>query len=247
MNKTINRFAVALTLATATTTTWAAGEVQMLNVKSHGCVASPSCLPTTEILIESQNFAASGEVGVRYKTKTGTWTDVASIRTTWPAAAGKTLWYAGPPGGTDSFAVWYKVNGVTYWDNNGGRNFNLATTQDDALLGKPALGHPQGWRVKFPQDVVEGTILVKNLSYAKTVEVVYTDNNWATSKVALASYKSTYPSGVEAWSFSAPIANAAFASNIKLAFHYTWSTGSAWDNNFGRNYVINSQNFISTN
>lgn len=247
MKNMLNRFTVLLSLATAMTGAWAAGEVQLLSAKSHGCVTAPSCFPTTETLVEIQNLGAGAEVGLRYRTKTGAWADAPGIRTTWPAAAGKELWHVAPNGGTDAFAVYYKINGVTYWDNNNSRNYTMATLQDDALLGKAALGRPQGSRVKFPQDVVTGQILVKNLSYAKTVEVVYTDDNWASSKVVLASYKSTYPSGIEAWSFSAPIANSAFASKIQLAFHYTWSNGSAWDNNFGRNYVINSQNVIAPN
>lgn len=243
-NKYMKQLGLALFLGAISLPAAAAGEVQLQYARSHGCTPSPSCFETAEAVLEVQNLGGAKSVGVRYRTRGGVWADGAAFVTRWPTAAGKELWYAALPGGIDSFAVYYTVNGTTYWDNNGGRNYTLAVGQDDAVLGRPAIANPLGMRSRFPTDRVDGEVWVKNLSYTKTVKVVYTDSSWASTKEAKAYYKRTYPSGVEAWAFSAPLAAGTLAPQIQMAFYYSWIGGSAWDNNGGRNYVINSQNVI---
>lgn len=117
---------------------------------------------------------------------------------------------------------------------------------------------------------VTANIEVKNIAYAKIVGIHYKNgsgtwanqngsyfmtssggkevwniSNWAVTKNAYATYKKTMPSGVEVWSFSLPTAATITPANVQFAFNYTWTGGSAWDNNFGRNYGIHSQMFIA--
>ncbi len=229
-----------MTLFGISAATFAAGEVQLLSARSNLCTGCPGGLNVTAN-IEVKNIAYAKIVGIHYKNGSGTWANQnGSYFMT--SSGGKEVWNISNWGVTENFAAYYTVNGTTYWDNNGGKNYNLSKVSDDAVLGYPAIKDPQGG---WGNSAITGDILVKNLGTGKTVKVVYTENNWAVTKNAYATYKKTMPSGVEVWSFSLPTAATITPANVQFAFNYTWTGGSAWDNNFGRNYGIHSQMFIA--
>ncbi len=221
-------------------TAQAAGEVQLVHVTSSQCPPTSGCSRTPYLrgTVEVQNLAYSKAVTVRYYSwSTAKWADAAASYVG-PSSAGKELWSfdIGTVGATQ-FAIAYSVNGATYWDNNGGQNYKVADYQFDALLTYPDISGATGQRDTTKSAVV-GNILVKNRGAQKTVRVVYTDNNWATTKYASATFVATLPSGVEYWSFEAPVASSASSSNVQLAFEYTHAYGTSWDNNYGRNYRL---------
>lgn len=130
-----------------------------------------------------------------------------------------------------------KLNGATYWDNNGGQDYRLADYQFDALLTYPDISGATGQRDTTKSAIV-GNILVKNRGTQKAVTVKYTDNAWATTKTATATYVATLPSGVEYWAYEAPVSASAPSSNLQLSFVYTHAQGTATDDNYGRYYRV---------
>jgi hypothetical protein len=145
------------------------------------------------------------------------------------------MWSAPASNGEAQFVAKYTVNGTTYWDNNGGTNYNFPQAFDSfALLA----GH--NYKVVLGSASLAGATLhvrlgVQNLAYHKVVGIVFTTDNWATVKTAYAQYNSTMTSGMERWDVTAPVGSTA---EVKLAVFYQVSGGEHWDNNFWRNYKV---------
>ncbi|WNG40139.1 hypothetical protein F0U61_45495 [Archangium violaceum] len=228
-----------LGLMLGASTALAAGEVQLVHVTSSQCPPTSGCYRTLYLrgIVEVQNIAYAKTVTVRYTAGNNVWTDAAA-NYVGPSTAGKELWSfdIATPNAT-RFALSYTVNGATYWDNNGGQDYRLADYQFDALLTYPDISGATGQRDPTKSAVV-GNILVKNRSPQKTVTVKYTDNNWATTKTATATYVATLPSGVEYWAYEAPVSASAPSSNLQLSFVYTHAYGTATDTNYGRYYRV---------
>ena len=246
MHQILVRLLGLVTLASLSLGALAANEVRLVSVRSNGCAPVSGCYATPFYLatVEVQNLGYAKQVGVRYRSSSGSW-ESAPGQYLGTAAAGRELWSISMNAPSDSFAFYYTVNGTTYWDNNNSQNYSMALYRYDALLGAAPLGDALGSWLP-PQSgtsqngAISGNLLLRNLSYAKTVRIVYTENNWATSREAYASYQATLPSGIELWQFSLPTAAVIQQSQVQMAFQYTWATGSAWDNNYGRNYRLNS-------
>lgn len=238
----VTRLLGLLALMVAANAAMAVDEVKLISTRSNECPPVSGCFHDTFFngTIEVKNLAYSKQVELYYKKSDGTWA-VQAASYFGPSTAGKELWLVSLPAPSTSFAVKYAVNGQTYWDNNNGSNYSAARYQFDANLGYPAISDAQGgYQVASGGSAgyVKGSILVKNLSPTKTISVTYTDDNWATTKQAKASYTATLPSGVEYWEYTLPLAYGVDHSKIKMAFQYTWPSGSTWDNNFGKNYRL---------
>lgn len=246
MRKFMLRLLAILTLFSVSLTAQAANEIRLVSVRSNGCAPVSGCYTTPFFLatVEVQNLGYAKQVGVRYRNSSGSW-ESAPGQYLGAAGPGRELWTVSMNAPSDSFAFYSTVNGVTYWDNNNSQNYSQALYRYDGLLGSAPLGDPQGSWLP-PQSgtgqngAISGNLLLRNLSYAKTVRIVYTENNWSTTREAFASYQATLPSGVELWQFSLPTAAVINQAQVQMAFQYSWSGGSAWDNNYGRNYRLNS-------
>lgn len=250
MRNVIGKIAGAMTLLTLSLGAIAAGEVQLLNDRSDECPTAVNCGHANYLnaTIEVKNIAYTKLVGIRYKNSAGAWVNSAA-QYFMPSNPGKEVWIAYLPEPSTSYAIYYTVNGVTYWDNNNGKNYSNARLRSDAQLGT-ALGDVQGtWSpaANGKPAALNGDLLIKDMGPNKVVKAVYTEDNWATTKVGYATYKSTFPSGVQNWTFSLPTAATVTNSKVQLAFHYTWTGGSEWDNSFGKNYGLHSQFFIARN
>ncbi len=193
--------------------------------------------------IRVKNIAYNKVVKVRHQKADGSWTDL-NASYIGGAGNGYELWqatysYTGSsmPLGT-KFAVFYTVNGQTYWDNNGGSDFNLKQG-DGVLLGKNVKVLAQNSFKSGSQIVVN--IDLQNVAYNKTVEVWYSTDNWSSSKKVNASYqsywyegyanvKSPNQAGVERWMATIP------ASSAKFYIKYVANGSSYYDNNYGWNY-----------
>ncbi|WP_257447933.1 CBM21 domain-containing protein [Archangium lipolyticum] len=229
-----------LGLMLCTSAAQAAGEVQLVHVTSSQCAPASGCHRTPYLrgTVEVQNLAYSKAVTVRYYSwNTGAWADAAASYVG-PSTTGKELWSfdIGTVGAT-RFAIAYTVNGTTYWDNNGGQDYKVADYQLDALLTSPDISGATGQRDTSKSAVV-GNLLVKNRGAQKAVTVVYTDDDWLTTKSAPAAYVATLPSGIEYWSFEAPVSTSAASGKVQLAFKYVHAYGTSWDNNYGHNYRL---------
>ena len=220
----------------------AADEVQLVHVTSSQCPPASGCYRDQYLrgIVEVKNIAYAKTVSIHYTEGNNVWKDFAASYVG-PSTPGKELWsFNITTGKAPQFAIAYTVNGSTYWDNNGGADYTFADYVFDARLTYPDISGATGLRDTTTSAVV-GNILVKNRSYQKIITVIYTDDNWATTKSAAATYVATLPSGVEYWGFSAPVSAAAPSDNLQLAFEYVHAYGTAYDNNYGDNYrVVNN-------
>ncbi len=220
--------------------------------------------------IQVDNLAFAKQVDIYYRDSDGQWKTKAAtfLRS---AATNKELWstswvralngpYEANPVLDIEFAVKYQVNGQTYWDNNGGKNFKLKANSGE-LITRPVLA--DGATAVAPYDYnydgntghVDGYLsvgaLVQNLAFAKEVKVHYSYDNWATSHVGNAIFQNnrmvgysnvSYPNSnnVEFWSFytNGPTAQNATATTVKYAVSYKVNGVTYWDNNYGQNYSL---------
>lgn len=152
---------------------------------------------------------------------------------------------------TGAFALKYSVNGTTYWDNNNGQNYQFDA--QGHLLGADQTIYVPSYSVSETANSQTGlhtfnaTIVLKNLGHNKTVRLVYSSDNWATSTVVDASYAGSpvfygYGSylnpnanGTEVWTVSTPVA-ADFDGEFFI--EYQVNGQSYYDNNFNADYPI---------
>lgn len=135
----------------------------------------------------------------------------------------------------------------SYWDNNGGQNYNLLYNEGSYLVNQNIFLHslipPNEYINSF-----RGVITLKNIAPAKKVTVVYSLDNWRTVQTVQASYDPYFwyyqrtsihnPNmyGFEEWSFSIPIDTKKRTQKISFALSYEVEGETYWDNNLGRNY-----------
>ncbi|GAA5185118.1 carbohydrate-binding protein [Niveibacterium umoris] len=231
----------------------AAGEVGLLKANSYiSYYRGYSHIGRFEVQVA--NLAYEKQVSAYIKRSDGVWVDypLSFVRAT---NGNKEIWaadfysYSLPDTGSNiEFAVKYAVGGATYWDNNGGANYKLGKGAG-TLLGNGV----NVYGAYFSPEVVVGAgtttwsnyTTVRNLAYAKEVKVVYTTDNWATTKVATATYSKdfwnssyyTIPNpnvmGFEEWRYTLDIGN---ATQVEYAISYKVNGVTYWDNNYGRNY-----------
>ncbi|RCX18108.1 carbohydrate/starch-binding protein with CBM21 domain [Fontibacillus phaseoli] len=137
-----------------------------------------------------------------------------------------------------NFAIKYEVNNQTYWDNNGLANYynEVSSTVPlrSVILGAPNVLNANS---TLSNGTFSGNIYVKNLNPAKTVKVLYTTDNWATTHEGYATYNGSLNNfdSVENWNYSF---NVPGATNVKYAISYTTGGQTYWDNNYGHNYEV---------
>lgn len=178
-----------------------------------------------------------------------------------PAEAGYEYWTFTVPttlykGGQGSYPLFkyvlaYTVNGQTYWDNNGGLNYKDAVPVFK-MVGLKSAGY---WQASHPSmytmnHILEGKILVKNVSYNKQVSVVYvgSDGQW---KTAAAKYSAPdyYYGNYEVWTFNiqTPVYKYPPTDFYRFAICYKVNGVEYWDNNNGSDYRASSFNKGFTN
>ncbi|WP_334073598.1 MULTISPECIES: hypothetical protein [Paenibacillus] len=136
------------------------------------------------------------------------------------------------------FAIQYEVNNQTYWDNNGSANYYNEVNRNlplrSVILGSPNVLSANS---TLSNGEFSGDIYVKNLDPEKKVKILYTTDDWATTREAYAIY--THPlnnfNSVENWNYSI---NVPGATNVKYAISYTTGGQTYWDNNYGHNYEL---------
>jgi hypothetical protein len=190
-----------------------------------------------------QNLAFNKIVGMWGHTNSGTWAffpcsykrSVPGNNEVWQASINATE--------IDQFVLKYQVEGNTYWDNNSGYDYRLATGPAHTDGIGTAVINPNILVVAVDVDpsgklIVE--MLVKNIDFAKTVAITYTTNNWATFQNAFGIYKRNYPpakqphqADTELWEVNVPVG---IGTKGSFAAFYTVGGATYWDNNFTLNY-----------
>jgi len=234
------------------------GEVTLARAYSSEFCSEDVADQAISYVVYVQNLGYAKTVSIHGQNADGTWSDLAAHYVESGANDGLELWEAdttsawataGPSAPHDLvFGVSYTVNGVTYWDNNGGNDYFVG--QDDGpLFGagtKVLTAYAYAGGGGF-----NGAVDVANLGYAKAVNVVYTTDGWATTNVLAAAFQGTLnsgcneddsipspnPEGVEHWTFAD---SSLTASSVFFAVAYTVNGATYWDNNLGQNYVATS-------
>ncbi len=202
---------------------------------------------TRSFEIRVKNVSYEKVVGVHHHMLDGNWTNLAA-RYVRPADNGYEIWSVSvyslnTNNFQPEFAVYYTVNGRTYWDNNGGADYSLMVG-DGVLLGQ-GVAVLQAY-ASYNNEIASFSIDLQNLAYIKTVEIVYTTDNWASSTVIPAGFDSYYfygyaflqspnRAGVERWSARA---NVLISTPIKYFIKYTVNGREYFDNNFGADYKL---------
>lgn len=142
------------------------------------------------------------------------------------------------------FAIKYAVNGRTYWDNNGNKNYFLAageTPHYPPLIlpyGRVVLNEAHATRADDLGISFVGSIAVRSVSGKTEVKIVFTTDNWRSVREIYAKYATAlyYGTEVEIWKFSTLVQEN--TTELRWAIAYMTQDGISWDNNFGKDYVL---------
>jgi hypothetical protein len=153
----------------------------------------------------------------------------------------------------DEFVARYEVNGVQYWDNNNSVNYKMGDLNGTFLRSDLNVTvdtfHSYIYNNYYngPTNTFAVHADVRNLNPTKEVKVVYTTDNWATSKVASLNYTqyltvgaaqsliSPNVFGMERWFVNIEVPST--VNNIQYAVVYKVNGVEYWDNNFGKNFI----------
>lgn len=208
-----------------------------------GQYGGPSSTPPSasfEIVVQNLDYVKDVAIwGLTYG-RYSMWTDSPAqyVETT---PDGREIWRANRSSLAPEFVARYTVNGVTYWDNNDGRDYHVPT---QCLTSADVLGRDVAV-VRLDDSVpatgqVQIRVCVKNLAYEKEVGIVYTTDNWASAPgIALGSYAGG--EGVlcdpctEIWEIKLAVPP---GSKLEYAVFFRAQGREHWDNNFWRNYSL---------
>lgn len=190
--------------------------------------------------IITKNWGDEKEVSV-WVEKDGVWEErAAEFSDSMPENTEK--WIAPVNQGDHEFVVKYKVNGLTFWDNNDGKNYKIPEIQNKAavitgrefpiLLGSSTL----------VKNKLKVHIAVQDLAFQKVIGIIYSTDNWISCHKALAHYSWSMISGTEIWLINQ---NLGGVSKVDFALFYQVNGCEYWDNNFGRNYSVKPQGVIT--
>lgn len=185
--------------------------------------------------VQINSNAAHKEVWLHYCQSGSTWLDKqGGYVTTLPD--GSEIWKVTVEG---AYGILYTIkfigDGQVYWANNNGKNF----TENDVL----GTANIKAGRITT-SETINGTVInfsvtVKNIGYAKEVGIRYTTDNWATKQDVLLEYDhSVSGTNNEVWTGSITIPTDK-KSAFKFCGFYKVNGNEYWDNNFGANYDIN--------
>jgi len=205
----------------------------------------------TAVSAKVKNIAFAKDVAVLYA-KGGVWSEEAMA---WTANFGDHDLFAHQvQQQIEECVIRYSANGETYWDNNEGQNYRLATVVmrvgGNVVLNQATSkqGSEAGGGFVFTTSWLEGEIYVNNLSFAKEVGIHLTVDGGASWQDRGASFSgfatesnSIGGSGVEVWKFKTPELNIDESANeFRFAvFYRDLATGEEfWDNNFEQDYRV---------
>jgi hypothetical protein len=183
---------------------------------------------------------------VWWNSLTGTWADAPAVysqtiennREIWKFKSDNLDYGWLEKGVSFRFALSYQVNGKEYWDNNQGSDYRLSAPADDTPdLSDMVIGKT-GLRLHSASLDEEGLFRVnaqvENLSYNKTVRIVYSTDRWKTVLWGRLNYESTQANGQEIW--SAEMAVPPGTESVVYALNAQMNGKDFWDNAYSRDY-----------
>lgn len=236
---------------------WSHAANEVVPIKSVSTVGTRYGFRWQNVRIEARvaNLAYHKQVYVRMKRWDGQWMDVALVYRR-PGGAGYEIWSTAdgstaidPPTNTTynpEFVLKYVANGVTYWANNDGANYKQGSDTGSVLYGRNVYaGSSYAASVPSRNGIVSGVLTTRSLGSPDSIAVVYSTDDWATTRTASATSPFWYwygaysgasnPNvyGFKEWIYEL---NIGAATSFQYAVKYTFNGQTYWDNNFGNNY-----------
>jgi hypothetical protein len=220
---------------------------------------------TRQYIVEVANLDFNKVVAIHQQLNNGQWEDV-NLTYSFTTTTGTEIWkgisikdlslftYPAPSLFGERLSAKYVVKGQTYWDNNSSSDYTIINSNRQDNSSSIYLHNDFNIMATTPYNdpsiVSDATLSyvsiaadIRNIAFAKEVNVVYTTNNWATSQtksLLFNSYESNNATGdFERWTASFSIPKTA---NVVYALSYKVNGQTYWDNNFGKNYTILSNN-----
>ena len=185
---------------------------------------------TYEVFVQTQDSAHSQKVYIHYLNGTSWHYVKADYYTT--LSDGAKIWKATFSSYNTQYAIKYIADGVTYWDNNNGRDYTGTETIGTAPIAAKRLNYQysgsSGYRVEA---------VLQNYAYHKNVFVRYTSDGWKTFCDQTMSYCETNYDGTETWAATLNVnTNNIAQGDFNYAICYRVNGCEYWANNFGLNY-----------
>lgn len=144
---------------------------------------------------------------------------------------GSKIWKAYFTSFNARYCIKYTAAGVTYWDNNNGRDYTGGNLIENAPIVSERLGY------QYPYQGFMVNALLQNYAYHKNVFVRYTTDGWNTCSDQPMHYAATNDNGTESWTTYLPISGTdASGEGFEYAICYQVNGKEYWANNFGKNY-----------
>ncbi|MBW7474567.1 CBM21 domain-containing protein [Paenibacillus oenotherae] len=135
------------------------------------------------------------------------------------------------------FYLEYNVSGSTYYDNNGGSDYyNEPYSFGPSSTILSARNVLSNYGQVTSSTNFNGSVIVKNIAFAKTVKILYTTNNWSTTQTGFASYTGAANNfgTAEHWNYSFTVPS---GSTVKFKIEYTVGGSTYVDDNYGATYT----------
>ena len=186
---------------------------------------------TYEIFIQTRDNARNQKVYVHYFHSGDNWLDARAYYYV-TLSDGTKIWKATLSTHCTRYAIKYIADGVTYWDNNNGKNYNGSETIGCAPIAAKRLEYQapssNGYRIEA---------VLQNYAYHKNVFVRYTTDGWLTFREQPMSYSETNSDGTETWAATLGINTGNIPQgDFKYAICYRVNGNEYWANNFGTDY-----------
>ena len=186
-----------------------------------------------EVFIYTRDDCKSQKVYVHYNYMNGqAWHDQeAELYTT--LNDGAKIWRATFTSYNTEYCIKYVANGVTYWDNNNGRNYSYGTSIGSAA---PVISQRFGYQYS-DWSGFQISALLQNYAYHKNVFVRYTTDGWKSYRDQALTYSESHSGNTETWTTYLHLSNAeCHSEEFEYAICYQVNGREYWANNFGENY-----------
>lgn len=190
------------------------------------------------VYIKVKDTEKYGKTYVHYEYAPGQpWQDVQATKTSLKSKEGYSIYQASFSSYSNKFALKYDFVASVLWDNNYGEDFTDKT-----------LGYNENVKAERTYVPSSGTYdvsaIIRNISYAKEVKAVWTEDNFKTKKTVNLKFKDfvsghSYRDSIERW--TRKITGIKNTANFKFYITYkTVADGKTYtDDNFGRYYKYN--------
>ncbi|KAJ3194000.1 glycoside hydrolase 15 protein [Entophlyctis luteolus] len=208
-----------------------------------------------------QNSGSQQIVQVIYSDASGVWPDSQYINASYFSTNGygyETWAFSAPLASIQQFYVKYHTSGHSYFDNNSSKNYSVFTpslASETVIPGYSTTGTATTVHGTVPTPVsglavlvnnfeyngitFSGTIWIKNIAFAKSVQVFYStmDGVWSDSQNIAAKYSAANANGYETWTFVGWV-----VSIGQFYVKYQVSGATYYDNNNSNNYPVFTPN-----